>query len=42
MCEETLKATIDDGMKVLATLFRKPTNKYGVVYENGKLTKGWV
>lgn len=42
MCEETLRASIDDGIKVLRTLFRKPTNKYGVVYENGELMKGWV
>lgn len=42
MCEESLKATMDDGMKVLSTLFRKPQNKYGVVYENGQLMKGWI
>lgn len=42
MCEETLDASIDDGIKVLRTLFRKPKNKYGVVYENGELKKGWV
>ena len=42
ICEESLKATIDDGIKVLSTLFRKPQNKYGVVYENGQLMKGWV
>lgn len=42
MCEETLNATIDDGLKVISTMFRKPTNKYGVVYENGELKKGWV
>lgn len=42
MCEETLMASIDDGIKVFRTLFRKPTNKYGVVYENGELMKGWV
>ena len=42
MCEETLKASTDDGIKVFRTLFRKPTNKYGVVYENGELKKGCV
>lgn len=42
MCEETLKASLDDGIKVFSTLFKKPTNKYGVVYENGELKKGWV
>ena len=42
MCEETLKASLSDGIKVACTLFRKPINKYGVVYENGELMKGWV
>ena len=42
MCEETLKATLEDGLKVISTLFSKPTNKYGVVYENGILSKGWI
>lgn len=42
MCEETLRASIDDGIKVFRTLFRKPANKYGVVYENGELKKGWI
>lgn len=42
MCEETLKASLEDGVKVVCNLFRKPQNKYGVIYENGKLTKGWV
>lgn len=42
MCEETLKASLSDGIKVVSTLFRKPTNKYGVIYENGSLQKGWV
>lgn len=42
MCEETLKATISDGVKVASKLFTKPHNKYGIVYEDGTLTKGWV
>lgn len=42
MCEDTLKASISDGIKVVSKIFLKPTNKYGVVYENGKLTKGWI
>lgn len=42
MCEETLNASLGDGAKVVCNLFRKPKNKYGVVYENGTLTKGWV
>jgi organic radical activating enzyme len=42
MCEETLKANFGDGVKALSILFRKPINKYGVVYENGELQKGWI
>lgn len=42
MCEETLKATLSDGVKVISNLFRKPSNKYGVIYEDGSLMKGWV
>lgn len=41
MCEETLKATLSDGVKVISNLFRKPSNKYGVIYEDGSLKKGW-
>lgn len=42
MCEETLKATLSDGVKILFNLFRKTSNKYGVIYEDGSLKKGWV
>lgn len=42
MCEETLNASISDGVKVLFNLFKSSKNKYGVIYENGILTKGWV
>jgi organic radical activating enzyme len=42
MCEDTLKANLSDGIKVFSTLLRTPKNKYGVIYENGELTKGWV
>lgn len=42
MCEETLKASLGDGVKVLSKLFVKPNNKYAVIYENGTLSKGWV
>jgi organic radical activating enzyme len=46
MCEETLKASIMDGVKVIkkitSTLLKRTSNnKYGVIYENGTLTKGW-
>ena len=42
MCEETLKADFSDGIKTLLSLGRKPKNKYGVVYEDGTLAKGWL
>lgn len=42
MCEETLNASFMDGVKVAYKLFNKTTpNKYGVIYENGCLTKQW-
>lgn len=43
MCEETLKASFLDGVKVLYKKLTngKSDNKYGVVYENGLLNKGW-
>jgi len=42
MCEDTLKATFNDGIKIIRNLFRPTENKYGVIYENGLLTKGWI
>lgn len=42
MCEETLKATLADGAKVISQFFSKPSNKYGVIYEDGSLKKGWI
>lgn len=42
MCEETLKASFADGVKVVSKLFNKPNNRYGVVYGNGTMQKGWV
>ncbi len=42
MCEETLKASFMDGIKVLYKYFnRSVDNKYGVVYENGILSNKW-
>lgn len=43
MCEETLKASFLDGIKVLYKKLTngKSDNNYGVVYENGFLNKGW-
>jgi organic radical activating enzyme len=42
LCEDSLKASFGDGVKMVAKLFRPSNNKYGVVYEDGRLTKGWV
>lgn len=42
LCEETLKATLADGIKAVSKVFTRPGNKYGVVYGDGTLTKGWV
>lgn len=41
MCEDTLKASIMDGVKVISKLFSVPKNKYGVIYGDGTLTNGW-
>lgn len=42
MCEETLTASVMDGVKVMyKALAPPPKTKYGVVYGNGVLTKGW-
>lgn len=40
-CEQTLKASFVDGIKVLFKMIIPNTNKYGVIYENGLLSKGW-
>jgi organic radical activating enzyme len=42
MCEDTLKASLSDGIKVISKMFVSPKNKYGVIYEDGSLKKGWV
>lgn len=42
MCENTLSASFEDGIKVFTNLFKPNKNKYGIVYENGLLTKGWI
>jgi len=42
MCEETLKASVKDGIKVFVNLLKPSKNKYGIVYENGLFTKGWI
>jgi len=42
LCEETLQASFSDGVKTVCSLFRPARNKYGVIYEDGTLQKGWV
>jgi organic radical activating enzyme len=42
LCEDSLKASLGDGVKMVANIFRGAKNKYGVVYGDGTLTKGWV
>lgn len=42
ICEETLRASFEDGVKAVSKIFTKPKNSYGVVYENGFLSKGWI
>lgn len=42
LCEETLKASIQDGIKSICRVICRTNNKYGVIYEDGTLKKGWV
>lgn len=42
ICEETLKASIFDSIKVIQKLWNKPKNKYSIIYPNGLLSKGWL
>lgn len=42
LCEESLTASIADGVKMLAKVFKPSRNKYGVIYEDGSLKGGWV
>lgn len=42
ICEDSLPASVADGLKVLAKFFMPKNNKYGVIYEDGTLEKGWV
>lgn len=41
LCEETLRASLSDGVKVIHRLFKPSNNKYAVIYEDGSLSKGW-
>lgn len=43
LCESTLKASFMDGVKAFYRQFSNPDVKYGVIYENGMLSKkGWI
>ena len=43
LCEETLKASGMDFVKAACRLITpKPKNMYGVVYENGMISRGWI
>lgn len=42
LCESSLKASLADGVKMVAKMFMPSKNTYGVVYEDGTLTKGWI
>lgn len=42
MCEGSLYASVADLGKVIINKFRPIRNKYGVVYEDGTINKGWI
>jgi organic radical activating enzyme len=43
MCEQTLNASLMDGVKVLYKVIKRPkAGNYRVVYEDGRLTNGWI
>lgn len=42
LCEDSLKASFSDGIKLISKFFAKKKNKYGVIYEDGRIEKGWV
>lgn len=42
LCEDSLKASFGDGIKMLLLAFTPIKNNYAVVYEHGQLTKGWI
>jgi len=42
LCEGSIPATFEDGVKLLAKTVTPSRNKYGVIYANGLLTGGWV
>lgn len=42
LCENSLEASLSDGLKILCKFFTKTKNRYGVVYGNGSLQRGWI
>jgi organic radical activating enzyme len=42
LCEDSLEASFSDGIKMISKFFMKKKNKYGVIYEDGRITKGWI
>jgi organic radical activating enzyme len=42
LCEDSLECTLSDGVKAIAKLIKPSHNNYGVVYEDGTFTRGWV
>ncbi|MDU8988590.1 MAG: radical SAM protein [Clostridium perfringens] len=42
LCEETQKARLIDGVKVLTKFFINGKSNFGVIYEDGSLQKGWI
>ena len=42
LCEDSLSASLSDGIKMTSKFFVKTKNNYGVIYGDGTLTKGWV
>lgn len=42
LCEDSLNASLADGLKMMIKIVAPNKNKYGVVYEDGTLTKGWI
>lgn len=42
LCEDTQKARLVDGIKVLSKFFINQKSNFGVIYEDGSLQKGWI
>jgi len=42
LCEDSLKASLSDGIKMVVKMIKPSKNKYGVIYEDGRLTGGWI